>query len=62
MITLNQKMNIEKSQYIMFPDSNYRFVWDLLSFLFILYQAIVLPYKISFEFEIPQWMIDLDTF
>ncbi len=61
MIAFNEKMNIDKSQYILFPDSNYRFIWDLFSFIFILYQAIVLPYKLSFEIEIPHWMIDMDT-
>lgn len=61
MLTMNARLNVERSYLIIFPDSNLRFVWDLLSFCFILYQAIVLPYKISFEFVIPSWMIIFDA-
>lgn len=47
-ISENRK-NIKKSCGVIFPDSNFRTCWDLISFLFIIYQSILIPFRISFE-------------
>lgn len=36
---------------MLFPDSNIRTTWDLISFVFTIYQSITIPYRISFEQE-----------
>ena len=47
-ISENRK-NMKKSCCVIFPDSNFRTCWDLISFLFIIYQSILIPFRISFE-------------
>ena len=47
-ISENRK-NMKKSCLVIFPDSNFRTCWDLISFLFIIYQSILIPFRISFE-------------
>lgn len=49
-ISENRK-NMKKSPCVFFPDSNFRTGWDLISFLFTIYQSIIIPYRISFEQE-----------
>jgi CRP-like cAMP-binding protein len=40
---------MKKSVCIIFPDGNFRTGWDLCSFVFTIYQSIIIPYRISFE-------------
>ena len=47
-ISENRK-NMKKSCCVIFPDSNFRTCWDLISFLFIIYQSILIPFRISFD-------------
>lgn len=61
MLSMNERLNVERSRFIVYPDSNLRFVWDIISFFFILYQSIVLPFKLSFYFDIPLWLIYFDV-
>lgn len=42
---------MKKSCLVIFPDSNFRTCWDLLSFIFTIYQSITIPFRISFEQE-----------
>ena len=42
---------MKKSCLIIFPDSNLRTSWDLLSFFFTIYQSIIIPFRISFEVD-----------
>ena len=49
-ISENRK-NLKKSFLVIFPDSNLRTCWDLMSFVFTIYQSILIPYRISFEQE-----------
>lgn len=37
MMSLNERLSMEKSAFILFPDSKRRAVWDLIAFLLILY-------------------------
>jgi len=55
-------MNVEKSRNVFYPDSSFRSFWDITSFLFVLYQSIILPFKLSFDAIIPEFIIYFDVF
>ena len=37
------------SNSIIMPDSSYKFTWDIIVFLTVLYQCVVIPYRIWFD-------------
>ena len=49
-INENRK-NMKKSAFVFFPDSNLKTVWDLTSFVFTMWQSMLVPYRISFDIE-----------
>jgi hypothetical protein len=44
-----------------YPDSSFKSFWDITSFLFVLYQSILLPFKLSFDVPIPEGLIYFDV-
>ena len=44
-----KRVKIKKFYELWAPDGTGKSIWDILGFLCILYQAIVVPYRISFE-------------
>ena len=42
---------MKKSALVFFPDSNFKTVWDLISFVFTMWQSMAVPYRISFDIE-----------
>ena len=45
----SNRAEVKRSCGIIYPDSTPRTVWDILLFLFIVYQSLMLPMRISFE-------------
>lgn len=41
--------NIEKSKWVFSPDDGWKIVWDLIGMLFIIYQGVVVPFRICFD-------------
>jgi hypothetical protein len=41
--------NIEKSLFVISPDSQWKVIWDLFGMLFIIYQGVVVPFRICFD-------------
>lgn len=41
--------NVEKSRGVIPPDSLFKIIWDVLGMIFILYQVIVIPYRMCFD-------------
>ena len=60
MLSLNEKLSYERSPFVIFPDSRFKSIWDIIAFIFILYQSIVMPLKMSFDFNFPDWTIYFD--
>lgn len=60
MLSLNERLSMEKSFLIIFPDSHFKSIWDLLAFILIIYQSITLPFKICFEPDLPSEMYYFD--
>ena len=60
MLSLNEKLSYERSPLVIFPDSRFKTTWDIVAFVCILYQSIVLPLKMSFNFSFPDWSIYFD--
>jgi len=40
-----------KSSWLIHPDNTIKLIFDLTAFLLILFQAIILPFKLAFSFE-----------
>ena len=62
MISVNERFNSDRSKYVLFPDSNFRTFWDLISFLLILYQSLIVPFKLTFEPDLPIEFVQFDLF
>ncbi|CDW81481.1 UNKNOWN [Stylonychia lemnae] len=62
MMSMNERLSYERSFLVLFPDSQLRAFWDLFSFLFILYQSLMLPFKITFEPTLSQEFVYVDLF
>lgn len=60
MLSINEKINVDRSRLVIFPDSQFKSFWDMISFAFILYQSILVPFKLSFEVVAPDWMVYFD--
>ncbi len=43
--------NVEKSPLILLPDNKNKVVWDLIGMVFIIYQGILVPFRICFEIQ-----------
>lgn len=41
----------EKSWFVFHPESNWKFIWNLLSMLFIFYQSLAIPFLLTFDVE-----------
>jgi hypothetical protein len=41
--------NIEKSPFVFNPDSQSKIIWDLIGMVFIIYQGIIVPFRICFD-------------
>jgi len=61
MMSENGKNSVEKSKHVFYPDSSFRSFWDITSFFFVLYQSIILPFKLSFDAEIPLFIVYFDV-
>lgn len=53
-----------KDSFVFKPDGNFKISWDMLGMLFIIYEVLMIPLKISFEFEnggldVFEWIIDV---
>lgn len=62
MLSLNEKLSYERSLFTVFPDSRFKSSWDVVAFIFILYQSLVLPFRMSFDFNFPSWGTYFDLF
>eukprot|EP00347_Sterkiella_histriomuscorum_P015001 403358691 len=62
MLSINEKMNIDKSRHVFYPESFFKSMWDIISFGLVLYQSLILPFKISFTMTVPLWVIYFDVF
>jgi hyperpolarization activated cyclic nucleotide-gated potassium channel 2 len=40
---------MEKSKWVFYPEHILKIIWDLFGFIFIIYEAIFIPYRISFD-------------
>lgn len=60
MMSLNERISLERSKFMLYPDSYKRGVWDILSFLLILYQSIMLPFIMTFEPDMPNDIVYFD--
>lgn len=49
-----------KSKYMFFPDNSLKVLWDFLIFMCILYQCIMLPFRISFNTTVPLWLTKIE--
>lgn len=43
--------DINKAWGVLYPDSTFKAVWDIVGLLFIIYQSIFIPYRLCFEVE-----------
>jgi len=43
--------DINKAWGVLYPDSSLKAVWDIIGLIFIIYQSIIIPYRLSFEVE-----------
>jgi len=41
----------QRSRFIIHPDSTIKIFWDILSLFFIIYQCLMIPFRISFDFD-----------
>lgn len=41
--------NVEKSAFVILPDSLWKVAWDLVGMIFIIYQGIIVPFRICFD-------------
>jgi hypothetical protein len=46
---LDNKRDVEKSCAIFYPDSTWKSVWDIIGIIFIVYQSVVVPFRLCFE-------------
>lgn len=52
---------INKAWGVIYPDSTFKGLWDLLCLLFIIYQSIIIPFRLCFEVEADGPMLILET-
>ena len=45
-LSVVSQFNIRRSKYLIDPDSTFKMVWDIVNFILIIYQSIVVPYRI----------------
>lgn len=48
-ILVNERKNMHRSKLIIFPESTFKSIWDLIGFIFIIIQSIVIPFNICFN-------------
>ena len=53
--TIKYKRLKKKRCNPIFPDSNFKTSWDLSGLFFILYEAILIPYRVSFNIPSTGW-------
>jgi hypothetical protein len=41
----------QRSRFIIHPDSAFKIIWDILSLFFVVYQCLMIPFRISFDYE-----------
>jgi hypothetical protein len=46
-----QRKTIVKSCGVFFPDTTKKSAWDIMGFFFIIFQSVVIPYRMCFEVE-----------
>src|SRR3569833_3907835 len=56
MLSFNERLNLEKSKGILFPDSSFRAFWDMIVFVCVIYSSILLPIQISYSFVVPNYL------
>jgi hypothetical protein len=57
----NKKSSVGSTFLVMFPDSTIRACWDIAVFISIVYQGIMMPMRISFEMETPEWLFYMEV-
>ena len=52
---------VKKSVLVFSPDSTGKAFWDVMGFFFVIYQSIVVPYRICFEVEAEGFFLFVET-
>jgi hyperpolarization activated cyclic nucleotide-gated potassium channel 2 len=52
---------INKAWGVIYPDSAFKGIWDLLCLVFIIYQSIVIPFRLCFEVDAVDGLFYLET-
>lgn len=60
MMSVNERVNMDKSKGILFPDSSFRAFWDFMVLWFVIYSSLLLPFQISFTFTVPHTILVTD--
>jgi len=45
----NERKHMVRSKYTIFPESSIKTAWDVVGFIFIVFQSISIPFTISFN-------------
>jgi len=57
----NQRANLKNKGFmVIYPDSSIRAIWDISLFMMIVYQAIIMPMRIAFEFKQSDFLFYLE--
>ena len=46
---VNPNSNINRHCLVMAPDANFRVIWDIVCMFMIIYEMIMIPFRLSFE-------------
>lgn len=52
---------INKAWGVIYPDSSFKGIWDLLCLLFIIYQAIMIPFRLCFDVDASGGLLILEN-
>lgn len=59
-MSVNERVSLQRSKFMLYPDTYKRGVWDVICFLIILYQSIMLPFIMTFEPDLPHDIVYFD--
>lgn len=60
LLSINERLHLEKSKYMFFPDTTARTFWDMITFVSIIYQCMLLPFRIAFNPTFPATISNID--
>ena len=53
--------DINKEMGVIYPDSTFKGIWDLLGLIFIIYQSIIIPFRLCFEADAEGGILVFET-